>query len=262
MVLLTENDIKGKSVKVSIITATYNSLPFIKETYDSIVSQTYTHWEWCVTDDCSSDGTYEYLVELASKDNRIMLNRNKINSGAAVSRNVSLSLATGEYIAFIDSDDLWIPEKIDHQLNFMSEHGYDFSFTAYEIIDELSFPINRVVDASQRQPICYEDMLKKKATLGCSTVMLRRTAIDDLYMPLLRTGQDYALWLKILKGGIHAIPFNKVLTRYRIVSNSISRNKYRKAMRQWQIYRDIENLSFLKSSYCFAFYAWRAVFRK
>lgn len=249
-------------MKVSIITATYNSLPFIKETYSSILSQTYTDWEWCITDDCSKDGTYEYLLQLSLIDKRIIVQRNKTNEGAAVARNLSLSASTGDYIAFIDSDDLWTPEKLERQLNFMLLNKLDFTFTAYEIIDESTISINKYVDINQNKPLSYEDMLKKKATLGCSTVMLRKLAIADLTMPLLRTGQDYALWLKILKQGTKAFPYNQILMKYRIVSTSISRNKLRKAMRQWQIYRSIEKLSLCKSCYCFLFYAWRAFFRK
>lgn len=249
-------------LKVSIITATFNSLPYIKETYDSIRAQTFSNWEWLVTDDCSSDGTYEYLKQLASSDTRILVERNSVNSGAAVSRNVSLSKSSGDYIAFIDSDDIWFPEKLQYQLEFMDVNNLDFTFTPYETINESSVPFNRYIDANQAGPVNYHDMLKKKATLGCSTVILRRSAIKDLSMPLLRTGQDYALWLKILKQGIKAYPCDKVLMKYRIVSTSISRNKFRKAARQWQIYRKIERLSLIDSCFCFAFYAWRAVFRK
>nr|BBM62548.1 putative glycosyltransferase, group II family [Escherichia albertii]BBM62562.1 putative glycosyltransferase, group II family [Escherichia albertii] len=249
-------------MKISIVTATYNSWPYIKETYDSIVNQSYKDWEWHVTDDCSSDYTYQYLTQLADRDCRIIIHRNEINSGAAVARNKSLSQCSGDYIAFIDSDDLWKPEKLENQLNFMINNQLDFSFTGYEIIDESGKSLNKYVDINQTQPIGYEDMLKKKATLGCSTVMLRRLAFSELSMPNLRTGQDYALWLKLLKTGIRAVPYNKSLMKYRIVSSSISRNKYRKAKRQWQIYRELENLSFVKSVYCFLFYAWRAIFRK
>lgn len=249
-------------LKISIVTATYNSWPYIKETYDSIVNQSYKDWELHVTDDCSSDYTYQYLTQLADRDCRIIIHRNEINSGAAVARNKSLSQCSGDYIAFIDSDDLWKPEKLENQLNFMINNQLDFSFTGYEIIDESGKSLNKYVDINQTQPIGYEDMLKKKATLGCSTVMLRRLAFSELSMPNLRTGQDYALWLKLLKTGIRAVPYNKSLMKYRIVSSSISRNKYRKAKRQWQIYRELENLSFVKSVYCFLFYAWRAIFRK
>lgn len=249
-------------MKVSIITATFNSLPYIKETYDSIRSQTFSNWEWLVTDDCSSDGTFEYINQLASEDRRIIVRRNAVNSGAAVSRNVSLSNSDGDYIAFIDSDDIWLPEKLQYQLEFMELNNLDFTFTSYETIDESSLPHNRFIDLNQTEPVDYKDMLKKKATLGCSTVILRRSAIRDLSMPLLRTGQDYALWLKILKQGIKAYPCNKILMKYRIVPTSISRNKFRKAARQWQIYRKIERLSFVDACLCFAFYAWRAVFRR
>ena len=110
--------------------------------------------------------------------------------------------------------------------------------------------------------ITYENMLRKKATLGCSTVMLRRASFRGLSMPSLRTGQDYATWLKLLRTATNAFPLTDVLTQYRILPNSISRNKIKKAKRQWQIYRQIEELSLIKSTECFIFYAWRAVFRK
>jgi teichuronic acid biosynthesis glycosyltransferase TuaG len=105
-------------------------------------------------------------------------------------------------------------------------------------------------------------MLKKRATLGCSTVMLRKSGFEDISMPLIRTGQDYATWLKLLKTGNEAYLLNDVLTSYRIRPNSISRNKFKKAKRQWQIYRELEQLPMLKSLVCFCNYVWRAVFRK
>ncbi|WP_338564491.1 hypothetical protein [Erwinia sp. E_sp_W01_6] len=138
----------------------------------------------------------------------------------------------------------------------------NFSFTSYQLITLDGHPLNKIVDKNQIAPLSYHDMLKKKATLGCSTVMLRRSAFTDLSMPLIRTGQDYGLWLKLLRNGAIAYPLNKVLTKYRIVPNSISRNKFKKAKRQWEIYRSIEGLSIAYSAYCFMFYAWRATFRK
>jgi glycosyltransferase involved in cell wall biosynthesis len=246
---------------ISIITATYNSEKEIIKTYRSITKQTYENWVWLVTDDCSTDNTEKILHEIASKDHRVKFFKNKVNTGAAVSRNNSLNFAKGEFIAFIDSDDLWAPNKLEKQLAFMND-GIDFSFTAYELIDEQGEALTQVVDANQSGKFSYEDMLRKKATLGCSTVMLRRHAFVDISMPLLRTGQDYATWLKLLKTGVYAHLLNEVLTSYRIMPNSISRNKFKKAKRQWQIYREVENLALLKSAICFSFYAWRAVFRK
>lgn len=249
-------------MNVSIITPSYNSSDLITETYISIREQSFDNFKWVVTDDCSSDITFSLLKNLASNDRRIQIFRNEVNSGAAVSRNNSIANATGDFIAFIDSDDIWLPEKLEKQVDFMEDNNIDFSFTAYELIDEQGYPTGQKVDTHLTGPVSYEDMLRKKATLGCSTVMLRRSAFEDISMPLIRTGQDYALWLKLLKTGVKAYPLPEVLTQYRILPNSISRNKVKKAKRQWQIYREIEKLPLLKSIQCFCFYAWRAVFRK
>lgn len=247
---------------ISIITPVYNAEDSIYKTFESILNQNYIDYEWIITDDFSSDSTSKILEKISEKDSRIKIFKNIQNSGAAVSRNNSIKHATGDFIAFIDSDDLWLPEKLEKQVAFMEENNIDFSFTAYEIIDADGNPTGQKVDTHLTSPVTYEDMLRKKATLGCSTVMLRRSAFEDISMPLIRSGQDYALWLKLLKTGVKAYPMNEVLTQYRILPNSISRNKFKKAKRQWQIYREIEKLSLFKSIECFCYYAWRAVFRK
>ncbi|MCM8532837.1 MAG: glycosyltransferase [Lentisphaeraceae bacterium] len=246
---------------VSVITPTYNSEHFIMQTYESLLSQSFKNWEWLVTDDCSTDKTYHFLENLSRNDSRIQIFKNIENSGAAVTRNTSLKMAKGDFVAFLDSDDLWKPEKLLKQIQFMGK-DINFSFTSYDIIDESGKPTGQIVDANQKGKFSYDDMLKKKATLGCSTVMLRRNAFKDLQMPLLRTGQDYGLWLKLLKTNNEAYVVGSTLTSYRITTNSISRNKFKKAKRQWQIYRSVEKLSLIKSSICFCNYAWRAVFRK
>jgi glycosyltransferase involved in cell wall biosynthesis len=250
-----------KNEKISIITASYNSFDTIVETYNSIKNQSHSDWEWLVTDDCSSDDTIALLNEIAAKDERVTIFQNEFNSGAAVARNNSLSQVSGSYIAFIDSDDIWLSNKLEKQLAFLSEDIH-FSFTAYELIDEGGGATGQRVDFDQTGSFTYDDMLNKKATLGCSTVMLRRSAFNDITMPLLRTGQDYALWLKLLRTGQNAYILNDVHTQYRILPNSISRNKFKKSKRQWQIYREVEKLPLLKSIVCFCNYAWRAVFRK
>lgn len=247
---------------VSIITATYNSENEILETYYSIKNQSVIDFEWLITDDCSSDNTRSLLVNLAKDDDRIKVFLNDVNSGAAVSRNNSLKHASGEFIAFIDSDDLWVRDKLEKQIKFMRKNGVAFSFTAYSLIDKCGKDLNRIVDSRLKNPVTYNDMLFKKATLGCSTVMLKRNGFENISMPNIRTGQDYALWLNLLKETEFAFPISEVLTRYRILPNSISRNKFKKAIRQWSIYRDLEKLSLIKSLFCFFFYAWRAVFRK
>ncbi|MGY8900605.1 MAG: glycosyltransferase family 2 protein [Paraglaciecola sp.] len=246
---------------ISIVSATFNSEEYIIDTYQSLLRQSYIHWEWVVTDDCSEDNSFRLLERVAKKDSRVKIFRNLVNSGAAVARNKSLSMANGSFIAFIDSDDIWSPSKLEQQISFMGT-DIDFSFTAYYLMDESGTKLGRTVDSNQKGGFSYEDMLRKKATLGCSTVMIRKDAFPDIQMPLLRTGQDYATWLKLLRAGGKAFVIPEPLTGYRILPNSISRNKVKKAKRQWQIYREVESLRFFKSLECFLFYAWRAVFRK
>ena len=171
-------------MKVSTITATYNSQNEILATYESIKQQTYNNWEWLVTDDCSTDKTVLFLDELANSDDRINFFKQSVNQGAAVSRNNSLSHVTGEFIAFIDSDDIWLPDKLEKQIAFMDKANLDFSFTAYELINEKNERLSQQVDTHLNRFVTYEDILKKKATLGCSAVMLRRCAFSDISMPL------------------------------------------------------------------------------
>ena len=249
-------------MKVSIVTATYNSSQFLIDTYKSIISQNYPDWEWIVTDDASTDNTVRILLDLAKDDSRIKVFVNNVNSGAAISRNNSLDYVSGEFIAFIDSDDIWFPDKLTRQVKFMIENNLGFTFTAYELVSAQGLPLNRTVDTSNSGFFNYHDMLMKKATLGCSTVILKSSIVHKLRMPLIRTGQDYAFWLLVLRNGVNAHIYPEILTSYRINNNSISRNKFKKALRQWEIYRRLENISFVKSFYYFTFYAFRAVFRK
>jgi glycosyltransferase involved in cell wall biosynthesis len=246
---------------VSIITATYNSEKFILETYESIRSQSFADWEWLVTDDCSTDSTLSLVRDISLKDSRVKVFCLSKNSGAAVARNNSIRNATGDFLAFIDSDDIWEIEKLRLQLEYMGDYR-NFTFTPYWVIYDNSDCLPRTVDLNDDSIYSYSDMLKKKATLGCSTVMVRRSSFRDLLMPEIRTGQDYALWLKLLKSGEFAYKLNIPLTKYRVHPNSISRNKFKKALRQWSIYRDIEMLSLLPACVYFCYYAYRAVFRK
>ena len=248
---------------ISIIMPSFNSANTISKSIDSIVNQSYLNWELLITDDCSTDNTASIVSEYATLDLRIKIFNNVTNSGAAVSRNNSIERASGDYIAFLDSDDLWHKDKLKEQLSFMKDYNLDFYFTAYEMIDEKGIEFGKIVDLQgDNRSFDYYDMLRKKATLGCSTVMLKKSAFSDCNMPLIRTGQDYALWLKLLKQGKRAYLLNKVLTQYRILPDSISRNKFKKCKRQWQIYRDFENLNIYQSSVSFVHYAWRAIFRR
>ncbi|PTN38079.1 glycosyltransferase family 2 protein [Desulfonatronum sp. SC1] len=252
----------GVSFLISIITPTFNSAAFMAQTAASVRSQTHQDWEWLITDDFSQDGTWAKLQALCASDNRIKAVRNDANKGPAFSRNCSMDRAKGQYFAFLDADDVWLPSKLEAHLDFMTSGNIPFSFTAFEIIDQHGQSTGKIVDGKSQIPFNYKDMLRKKATMGCSTVMIERSLISESRMPELRTGQDYAFWLALLRTGVPATCLPIALTKYRIVPGSISRNKIGKARRQWQIYRELEKLGFLESATCFSSYAWRAVFRK
>ncbi len=246
---------------VTIIIPTYNSEKFIEKTLSSVIQQSYPNFEVCIVDDASTDSTVNKIKKIMQEDSRINLTVNDKNSGAAITRNLALKQAKGRYVAFLDADDIWKPKKLEKQLKFMEENNYYFSFTAYQLIDEDGKKLNKYVDVNSKREVGYHDMLAKKATIGCSTVIIDQTKIGKLQMPLIRTGQDYALWLKILRNGNKAYRFPEVLTDYRIVPGSISRNKIKKAKRQWQIYRSLEKLGLIEAVWYFSNYAWRAVFR-
>lgn len=251
-------------MKVSIITATYNSEDYIRETYISIRNQSHDDWEWLVTDDCSSDDTFSILEDISKIDDRVFVFRNAVNSGAAVSRNSSLDHISGDIVAFLDSDDLWLENKLSEHLEFYKSMNSKLSFTGYFVVDNNGRNLGVTVDTSHNQySFKYKDFLIKKGTFGCSTALLSAELASKYRMPNIRTGQDYAYWILILREeNISAHMFPLALTKYRKSTTSISKNKFKKAKRQWDIYQKIEKIKFPRNFYYFANYAMRAIFRK
>lgn len=248
---------------ISIIMPAYNSSAVLSESIKSVQSQTHSNWELLITDDCSTDDTQAVIERFAREDLRIRYFRLLKNSGAAVARNTSLSHANGRFIAFLDADDLWLPEKLEWQLSFMRKEGSAFSFTGYSIILKNGSLSKKVIDSGTPQAIRYKDLLKKTCTVGCSTVMLDRTRFREIQMDNIRVGQDYALWLKLLRtSGETAHNLRIRLAAYRISRGSVSRNKLKKALRQWQIYRQLERVPLMKAFYCMFFYGKNALLRR
>ena len=246
---------------VSIITPSYNSEKFLVETYQSIIAQTYQDWEWLIIDDCSTDGSWALICKLAKNDGRIKPQQNSVNAGAPTTRNNAIARAKGEYIAFLDSDDVWLPEKLTQHLAFMLENKSAISFTPYYLISEQSTDLKLVIDAKLHGSFNYQAMLRKKATMGCCTVIVKKDAFTDLTMPLVQAGQGYALWLKLLKTGGSADICTIPLSKYRIVGGSLSSNKLNKAKKTWFIYREIEKLNLFQASIVFCHYAASALFK-
>lgn len=244
------------SALVSIITPSYNSARFINDCVSSVLEQTYTNWELIIIDDASDDNSKELISDFASKDNRIKFVFLTENIGAAGARNIALEKAEGRYIAFLDSDDIWKKEKLAKQIDFMQSNNIAFSFSSYEPMSENGKEIFKEIKAPLK--MSYNSFLKN-TIIGCLTVVLDKEKVGDVKMPNLRTSQDMALWLSIMKGGIDAYGIEKSLAYYRIVGNSNTSNKLKVIQGVWKIYREKEKLGYLKSVWCFLNYAFNAV---
>lgn len=244
-------------ITVSIITPLHNVEKYIVATIESVLKQTYLNWELILVDDASIDRSYEIVTDYVARDSRIKLFRLSDNCGAAVARNTAIEAAKGRYIAFLDSDDLWLPEKLEYQLAFMQENNYPFSFSAYERIDENGLTLGFV---GVPEKVTYGQMLKT-SVIGCLTAMYDTAYFGKVYMPLIRKRQDYGLWLKLLKQTDFAYGLQIPLGRYRVRTDSISSNKLNTATYNWRLYRQVEKLSFLASCYYFSHYALRGLLR-
>ena len=229
---------------VSIITPAYNCANYIGTTIESVLSQTYSYWEMIIVDDCSSDNTEEVVLHYASKDSRIKYKKLEVNSGAAVARNVAMSMATGQYIAFLDSDDVWLPDKLSTQIQFMQENNYKFTCTDYEQIDETGRHLGKIIHCIEKAD--YNRVLLD-CPIGNSTVMYDVTQMGKFEVPNIRKRNDDALWLKMLKSEKFIYGLNQVLVQYRVRHDSISANKFQLIKYHWVLYRKIEHLNIMRS---------------
>lgn len=228
---------------ISIITPSYNSAKYISETIESVISQTYDNWELLITDDCSTDSTVEIIKDYIIKDNRIKLFILDKNSGAGISRNNSIKEAKGRYIAFLDSDDWWYPEKLQKQMDFIKKNAYEFVFTAFEYCDE-----NLNVIGISRKPkrISYRKLLIGN-NIGTPGVIYDTERVGKLYMPDIRKRQDWAMWINIANHTKYAYSINEPLWKYRNVKNSLSSNKLTLISSNIKIYTDYLEYSKFKA---------------
>ena len=241
---------------VSIITPSYNSSKFIKDCVASVFSQTYKNWEMIIVDDCSKDNSKEIISELSTKDKRIKPIFLEKNVGAAEARNAAIRQSKGKYVAFLDSDDLWNPKKLEKQLSFMYENEIAFSYTNYQFISENGEDLSNIISAPEK--MTYDSYLKN-TIIGCLTVIIDREKSGEFEMPNIRSSHDMALWLLIMKRGFSAYGLDENLARYRIVSTSNTASKWHAAKDVWKVYRKVEKLSFIYSAWCFVWYAFNAL---
>lgn len=236
---------------VSIIMPNYNGEKYVFETINSVIAQTYKNWELLFVDDCSTDNSIEIVNSFG--DARIRVLKNDKNSGAAIARNKAIEEANGRWIAFLDSDDLWMPEKLEKQISYMESNKVLFSYTDYEVIDENNKSVSLFIP---RLDVCgYKDILKHNH-IGCLTVIYDSEKIGKVFMPTNAIKrEDLACWLTILKNGVEAHCLHECLAKYKVHSNSVSSNKLKMMKYQWKVYRDVEKINLLKSSYYLAYWA-------
>lgn len=229
---------------ISVIMPTYNCAKFIGETIESVQKQTYNNWEIIIVDDCSKDNTEEVVNKYIEKDKRIKYHRFQENQGAAKARTKAMELATGNYMAFLDSDDLWKEDKLEKQLKFMEDNNYNFTCTAYEQIDEEGNLLGKQIKTKVKAD--YNRILLD-CPVGNSTVMYNVDNLGKFEVPNIRKRNDDALWLQILKKEKYIYGMEDILMKYRIRANSISSNKFKVIKYHWILYRDIEHLSIPRS---------------
>ena len=209
---------------VSIIMPSWNTERFIAETIQSVIDQTYTNWELLIVDDCSSDNTDNVVASF--KDNRIKYFHNEKNSGAALTRNKALREAQGEWIAFLDSDDLWMPEKLEHQIEFMKKNGYSLSFTEYEKVDEESKPLNIYVSGPKK---VSKHKIYNYDYIGQLTMMYSAKEFGLIQIKDIKKNNDYAIRLQLYKKPeTFAYLLEENLAKYRVRKVSISHDKFRR----------------------------------
>lgn len=240
---------------VSVITPVYNAERYLEITINSILNQTYKNLEIILIDDFSSDLSRDIIKKYEKIDSRIKSVLLDKNVGVANARNEGIKRAVGRYIAFLDSDDIWLNNKLEEQIKFMKEHDIAFSHTSYQLIDEYGEIISKPIKVNKY--VNYIDLLKQNS-IGCLTVVIDIGKIGKFEMQQIKH-EDYATWLSILKEGNQAYGINKVLALYRKSSNSLSSNKIKSAIWTWNIIRKIEKVPFQKAVLYFANYTFRNI---
>ena len=211
-----------------------NSASFISESIQSVIQQTYSNWELIIVDDASTDTTRKVIESHSISEHRIRSFYNSSNSGTGYSRNKAINAAKGAFIAFLDADDLWMPEKLEKQLKVLSKDNVAACFSSYELISEKGKSLNRKIEAL---PVVTYDRLLKANYVGNLTGIYNANLLGKIYCPNIRKRQDWALWLKVIEEGgpMEGIP--EVLAAYRIRNDSISTNKLEMLKYNYKVYR-------------------------
>ncbi|AIQ54438.1 glycosyltransferase family 2 protein [Paenibacillus sp. FSL R7-0331] len=219
---------------VSIVMPAYNCGKFIEQSIFSVLNQSYTKWELIIIDDCSKDNTVSLIECMAKNDDRILIYKNAKNSGVSATRNRGISVAKGEWIAFLDSDDIWNELKLEKQLAYAADYNAEFLFTGSAFINEEGTPYSGIFQIPEK--VNYK-LLRKHNVVSCSSVIIKKSLTENMKMERDDLHEDYAFWLKILKTGVNAYGLNDPLITYRISRNSKSGNKFKTLSMTYKVFR-------------------------
>lgn len=245
---------------VSIIVPVYNASKYIEETIKSINSQTYQKYEAIFINDCSKDDSLKIIKEHKEKNSRIKIVNCEQHGGPANARNIGIKEAKGRYLCFLDADDIWLENKIEKQINFIKTNNYAFVYCNYRYMTDDGDWLSKEVKTPKKTD--YNKALINTRILPITTMIdLKQIPKKLCYMPNVMN-EDIATWWKILKSGFVAYGQNEILAYHRRTKNSRSSKKYATAFYRWKLYRKSENLSFIKTSYCFIGYCINAIIKR
>jgi teichuronic acid biosynthesis glycosyltransferase TuaG len=232
---------------VTVIIPTFNSATYVERAIRSVLGQTHHHLQILIIDDASTDDTVDVCKAVAANDGRLQLVTREENGGGAASRNDGIDAARGKWVAFLDADDEWFPQKIETQLRFMRQQSADVTYTGYERQNESGRLLSQV-HVPHGEAISYTRLLKRNI-VGCSTAMVRRSFLGETRFPPLRKRQDYGLWLSLARKGARIVGLDECLARYHLRSDSVSANRIDLVRFNWQLYRECEGLGILHSAW-------------
>lgn len=242
---------------VSVIMPIYNAEKYLVETIKSIFKQDYKDIEIVLVDDCSIDSSAQIISELQETHPELVYFLQEKNMGAGAARNKALEIAKGQYVAFLDSDDIWLPDKISRQIELMKSTNSPFSYTAIEMMDD----IGAIIKGKRKiKETCDYKYLLHNTIIATSSVVIDRNVLGDFRMPLRRGGQDYATWLMLLRGGVVAQGIDEALVKYRVSSGSLSSNKFKSIKQVWEIQTKSEKINKVSAGFhviCFGFNAFK-----
>ena len=235
----------------------YNAATYLPSAIQSVLDQLYSNWELLVVDDASTDSSLQIAREFAEKDSRIRVFSQSENGGVTAARNKALKMAGGDYLAFLDADDLWDPEKLLKQVDHMTTYNYQICYCAYRRVNEEGRIVGRV---SPPPRVTYSDMLKSNF-IGNLTGIYNAKVLGKQYLEDFGH-EDYVAWLELIKVAGEAFSVNEELASYRVYRGSTSSNKLRTITWQWRIYRESQALGWVKSAWLIGYYGIYAILKR